>query len=109
AALATQAQTVAQGEVNPQNKVAMYKTAALAAWQAGPALGASLKDIIDQGEAACNALPAGQPRPTHRAMIRMAPPFAIADSFHYADNNSTPTMSSNPSETQYYLSISTVW
>jgi hypothetical protein len=80
-ALATQAQTAAQREENPQNKVAMYRTAALAAWQAGPAPGTSLKDIVDQGEAACRALPAGQQRPTDCAMIRMAAPFAITDSF----------------------------
>jgi hypothetical protein len=81
AALATQAQTVAQGEVNPQTKVALYKTAALAAWQAGPALGASLQDIVAQGEAACNALPAGQQRPTDCTMMRLALPFGIADAF----------------------------
>jgi hypothetical protein len=81
AALATRAQSAARDEVTPLNKVAMYKTAALAAWQAGPAPGASLTDIVDQGEAACHALPADQQRPTDCAMIRMALPFAITDSF----------------------------
>ena len=81
AQLARKAQTAAQGEQNPQTKVALYRTAALAAWQAGPAAGDLVSVIAAEGAAACSALPAGQQRPTDCAVIALAKPFAVADSF----------------------------
>lgn len=80
AALAEKAQTAAQSEPNPQNKVALYRIAALAAWQAGPASRSDIAVIASEGAAACNALPAGQQRPTDCAIIALAKPFAVADS-----------------------------
>jgi hypothetical protein len=79
AALAKEAQSEAQGEQNPQNKVALYRIAAVAAWQAGPASRSDIAVIAGDGAAACDALPAGQQRPTDCAIIALAKPFAVAD------------------------------
>jgi hypothetical protein len=80
AQLAQRAQIAAQSEETPQNKVALYRIAALAAWQAGPAGGDQVSVIATEGASACNALPPAQQRPTDCAVIALAKPFAIADS-----------------------------
>ena len=81
AQLAAEAQAAASDERDPQNKVALYRIAALAAWQAGPVAADRVGDITAAGESACTALPAAQPRPTDCAIIRLAKPFAVADAF----------------------------
>ena len=81
AQLAQEAQTAAQGESDPQNKVALYRIAALAAWQAGSAAADRVSLIATEGASACAALPAAQQRPTDCAIIRLAKPFAVADAF----------------------------
>ena len=81
AQLAGEAQREAQREQEPQNKVALYRIAALAAWQAGPAGENDVRGIVAAGTAACAALPPAQQRPTDCAIIRLAQPFAIADAF----------------------------
>lgn len=81
AQLARKAEAAAHGAQNRQNTVALYRIAALAAWQAGPAAGDLVSVIATEGASACSALPVGQQRPTDCAVIALAKPFAVADSF----------------------------
>ena len=79
AKLADRAQTAAKGESNKQTAVALYRIAAIAAWQAGSAADTKILDITKDGEAACTALPPNQARPTDCAIISLTAPFAVAD------------------------------
>jgi hypothetical protein len=65
---------------DPQSAVAMYRTATLAAWQAGEAGESELLGISGDGTAACTRLPQGdRSRPGDCSMIRLAAIVAVGD------------------------------
>jgi hypothetical protein len=80
ATLAVEAQADAKASTDPKNRVAFYRVAAVAAWQAGPAGESLVLPIADEGTAACDALPtkdASAPRDC--SLIRLAAPLATQD------------------------------
>ena len=80
ATLAGEAQADAKGSTDPKNRVAFYRVAAVAAWQAGPAGESLVLPITDEGMAACDALPAKDASaPRDCSLIRLAAPLATQD------------------------------
>ncbi|HEX6775060.1 MAG TPA: hypothetical protein VF238_04385 [Methylomirabilota bacterium] len=80
AALAAEAQADAKASPDPKNRVAFYRVAAVAAWQAGPAGETLVLPITDEGAAACDALPATDASaPRDCSLIRLAAPLATQD------------------------------
>lgn len=80
AALATQATAAAAQATDQQNRVAFYRVAAVAAWQAGDAGASSVLAISDAGAAACDRLPQGdRAAPRDCSLIRLAAPLAVQD------------------------------
>lgn len=80
AALAAEAQADAKATPDPKNRVAFYRVAAVAAWQAGPAGESLVLPITDEGAAACDALPAKDAAaPRDCSLIRLAAPLATQD------------------------------
>jgi hypothetical protein len=80
ATLAAETQADAKASTDPKNRVAFYRVAAVAAWQAGPAGESLVLPITDEGTAACDALPtkdASAPRDC--SLIRLAAPLATQD------------------------------
>jgi hypothetical protein len=80
ATLAGEAQADAKASTDPKNRVAFYRVAAVAAWQAGPAGESLVLPITDEGTAACDALPAKDASaPRDCSLIRLAAPLATQD------------------------------
>ena len=80
ATLAGEAQADAKASTDPKNRVAFYRVAAVAAWQAGPAGETLVLPITDEGAAACDALPAKDASaPRDCSLIRLAAPLATQD------------------------------
>ncbi len=80
ASLAVEAQADAKASTDPKNRVAFYRVAAVAAWQAGPAGESLVLPITDEGTAACDALPAKDASaPRDCSLIRLAAPLATQD------------------------------
>jgi len=80
ATLAGEAQADAKASTDPKNRVAFYRVAAVAAWQAGPAGERLVLPITDEGTAACDALPAKDASaPRDCSLIRLAAPLATQD------------------------------
>ena len=80
ATLAGEARADAKASTDAKNRVAFYRVAAVAAWQAGPAGESLVLPITDEGAAACDALPgkdAAAPRDC--SLIRLAAPLATQD------------------------------
>ena len=78
--LAGEAQADAKASTDPKNRVAFYRVAAVAAWQAGLAGESLVLPITDEGTAACDALPARDASaPRDCSLIRLAAPLATQD------------------------------
>jgi hypothetical protein len=78
--LAGEAQADAKASTDPKNRVAFYRVAAVAAWQAGPAGESLVLPITDEGTTACDALPARDASaPRDCSLIRLAAPLATQD------------------------------
>jgi hypothetical protein len=78
--LAGEAQADAKASTDPKNRVAFYRVAAVAAWQAGPAGESLVLPITDEGTTACDALPARDAAaPRDCSLIRLAAPLATQD------------------------------
>jgi hypothetical protein len=79
AAVANDARAQAADCGDPKDRIALYRVAAVAAWQAGP-LGARLvAPISADGIAECDALPAKDQPARDCSLIRLAEPMAVQD------------------------------
>lgn len=80
ATLAGEARADAKASSDAKSRVAFYRVAAVAAWQAGPAGESVVLPITDEGAAACDALPGkDNAAPRDCALIRLAAPLATQD------------------------------
>ena len=80
AALARDADAAAQKDAEPLNRVALYRVAAVASWQAGEAGERLVLPVTDAGIASCEALPGkDQAAPRDCSLIRLAAPLAVQD------------------------------
>jgi hypothetical protein len=80
AALARDADAAAQWDAEPLDRVALYRVAAVASWQAGEAGERLVLPVTDDGIAACEALPGkDQAAPRDCSLIRLAAPLAVQD------------------------------
>lgn len=80
ATLAGEARADAKASTDAKNRVAFYRVAAVAAWQAGLAGESVVLPITDEGAAACDALPAKDATaPRDCSLIRLAGPLATQD------------------------------
>ena len=80
ATLATKAGAAAKQSSDTKNRVAFYRVAAVAAWQAGSAGESLVLPMSDAGAAACDALPdKDNTAPRDCSLIRLAAPMAVQD------------------------------
>lgn len=80
AALATEAGAEAKQSSDPKDRVAFYRVAAVAAWQAGNAGESQVLPLSDAGAASCDALPdKDHSAPRDCSLIRLAAPLAVQD------------------------------
>lgn len=80
AQIARDAAAQASSATNPKDRVALYRVAAVAAWQAGPAGSSLVIPVTDAGTAACEALPQkDEAAPRDCSLIRLARPMAVQD------------------------------
>jgi len=80
AALAQEARDAAQETTDAKDRVAYYRIAAVAAWQAGSFGQGAVLPISVAGAEACAALPAqDQSAPRDCSLIRLAAPLAVQD------------------------------
>ena len=80
AQIARDAAAQASSTTNPKDRVALYRVAAVAAWQAGPDGSSLVLPITDAGTAACEALPQkDKEAPRDCSLIRLARPMAVQD------------------------------
>lgn len=80
AQIAREAAAQASSATNPKDRVALYRVAAVAAWQAGPDGSSLVLPITDAGTAACAALPQkDKEAPRDCSLIRLARPMAVQD------------------------------
>ena len=80
ATLARDAEAAAQKDADPLNRVALYRVASVAAWQAGGAGEGLVLRVTDAGIATCEALPGkDQSAPRDCSLIRLAAPLAVQD------------------------------
>jgi len=80
AQLARESSAEAAQTSDPKTRVSLYRVAAIAAWQAGPAGMDLVFPIVDAGIAACAALPQqDNDAPRDCSMIRIAGPMAVQD------------------------------
>ena len=80
AALARDADAAAQKDAEPLDRVALYRVAAVASWQAGEAGERLVLPVTDAGIASCEALPSkDQAAPRDCSLIRLAAPLAVQD------------------------------
>jgi hypothetical protein len=80
ATLARDAEAAAQKDADPLNRVALYRVAAVAAWQADGAEEGLVLRVTDAGITSCEALPGkDQSAPRDSSLIRLAAPLAVQD------------------------------